>query len=99
MIPRDAAGFLAEPTARDQGGARAGPKVVGWTFRRKNNSLAADFRVDADPAGIGDLAGEIMHSQLLPEAPPQWERGHRRQDLSRIMLSVTTFTRRQQWAD
>jgi glycerophosphoryl diester phosphodiesterase len=33
--------------------------VVGWTFRRENSFLPADYRVGTDPAGIGDLAGEI----------------------------------------
>ena len=37
----------------------AGLEVVGWTFRRENSFLPADFRVGTDPAGIGDLAGEI----------------------------------------
>ncbi len=59
MIPRDAAGFLTEPTAVIKDAHAAGLEVVGWTFRRENSFLPADFRVGTDPAGIGDLAGEI----------------------------------------
>jgi glycerophosphoryl diester phosphodiesterase len=59
MIPRDAAGFLTEPTAVIENAHAAGLEVVGWTFRRENSFLPADFRVGTAPAGIGDLAGEI----------------------------------------
>ena len=59
MIPRNAAGFLTEPTAVIEDAHTAGLEVVGWTFRRENDFLPADFRVGTDPAGIGDLAREI----------------------------------------
>jgi glycerophosphoryl diester phosphodiesterase len=59
MIPRDAAGFLQEPTDVISDAHDAGLKVVGWTFRRENSFLPADFRVGTDPAGIGNLGGEI----------------------------------------
>ena len=59
MIPRDAAGFLTQPTPVIKNAHHAGLKVVGWTFRRENNFLPADFRVGTNPAGIGNLAGEI----------------------------------------
>jgi glycerophosphoryl diester phosphodiesterase len=59
MIPRDAAGFLATPTAVIEDAHAAGLEVVGWTFRRENDFLPADYRVGTDPAGIGDLTGEI----------------------------------------
>jgi glycerophosphoryl diester phosphodiesterase len=59
MIPRDAAGFLTKPTAVTADAHAAGLEVVGWTFRRENSFLPADYRVGTDPAGIGDLAGEI----------------------------------------
>ena len=59
LIPRDAAGFLLEPTNVIKDAHDAGLKVVGWTFRRENSFLPADYRSSADPAGIGDLAGEI----------------------------------------
>ena len=59
MIPRDAAGFLQEPTDMISDAHATGLEVVGWTFRRENSFLPADFRVGTDPAGIGDLVGEI----------------------------------------
>ena len=59
MIPRTAAGFLTEPTAVIEDAHDAGLKVVGWTFRRENSFLPADFRSSTDPAGIGNLVGEI----------------------------------------
>jgi glycerophosphoryl diester phosphodiesterase len=59
MIPRDPAGFLLEPTDVIADAHDAGLKVVGWTFRRENNFLPADYRVGTDPAAIGNLAAEI----------------------------------------
>ncbi|HLL61522.1 MAG TPA: glycerophosphodiester phosphodiesterase [Propionibacteriaceae bacterium] len=59
MIPRDAAGNLLAPTDVIADAHEVGLKVVGWTFRRENDSLPADYRIGTDPAGIGDLAGEI----------------------------------------
>jgi glycerophosphoryl diester phosphodiesterase len=59
MIPRDPAGFLTRPSAVIADAHAAGLEVIGWTFRRENSFLPADFRVGADPAGIGNLAGEI----------------------------------------
>ena len=59
MIPRTAAGFLTEPTTVIDDAHGAGLKVVGWTFRRENTFLPADFRSSADPAGIGNLVAEI----------------------------------------
>jgi glycerophosphoryl diester phosphodiesterase len=59
MIPRDAAGNLLEPTNVIEDAHDAGLKVVGWTFRRENSFLPADYRSSTDPAGIGNLAGEI----------------------------------------
>ncbi len=59
MIPRQADGTLATPTDAIANAHRAGLTVTGWTFRRENSFLPAEFRSSADPAGIGDLAGEI----------------------------------------
>jgi glycerophosphoryl diester phosphodiesterase len=59
MIPRESAGFLQEPTDVIDDAHDAGLKVVGWTFRRENSFLPADFRDGTDPAGTGDLSGEI----------------------------------------
>lgn len=59
MIPRDAAGNLTTPTSVIRDAHKAHLEVHGWTFRRENQFLPAEFRSSADPAGIGDLAGEI----------------------------------------
>ena len=59
MIPRDANGFLLAPTSVIADAHRVGLTVHGWTFRRENQFLPADFRSSTDPNAIGDLAGEI----------------------------------------
>ncbi|RYB90044.1 glycerophosphodiester phosphodiesterase [Nocardioides oleivorans] len=59
MIPRNADGSLAAPTDAIRNAHRAGLTVTGWTFRRENSFLPLEFRSSADPAGVGDLAGEI----------------------------------------
>lgn len=58
-IPRNADGTLGTPTPVIADAHAAGLDVHGWTFRRENAFLPAEFRSSADPAGIGDLAGEI----------------------------------------
>ncbi len=59
MIPRRADGTLGAPTPVIRDAHRAGLTVVGWTFRRENNFLPTEFRSSSDPAGIGNLVGEI----------------------------------------
>jgi glycerophosphoryl diester phosphodiesterase len=59
MIPRDANGFLLPPTSVIGDAHAVGLIVHGWTFRRENQFLPADFRSSADPIAVGDLAGEI----------------------------------------
>ena len=59
MIPRDADGTLGTPTSVIRDAHKAHLEVHGWTFRRENQFLPAEFRSSADPAGVGDLAGEI----------------------------------------
>ena len=59
MIPRTAAGTLAAPTAVIKDAHRVGLEVHGWTFRRENQFLPAEFRSGTDPNAVGDLAGEI----------------------------------------
>ncbi|TDC49831.1 glycerophosphodiester phosphodiesterase [Jiangella ureilytica] len=59
MIPRTAAGTLGQPTPVIRDAHRAGLEVHGWTFRRENQFLPAEFRSSADPSGIGDVEGEI----------------------------------------
>jgi glycerophosphoryl diester phosphodiesterase len=59
MIPRTPDGRLGSPTPVIQDAHRAGLTVVGWTFRRENSFLPAEFRSSDDPAAPGDLVGEI----------------------------------------
>ncbi|GEK22613.1 esterase-like activity of phytase family protein [Cellulomonas xylanilytica] len=59
MIPRDADGTLGTPSSVIRDAHRAGLEVHGWTFRRENQFLPAEFRSSADPNAVGDLAGEI----------------------------------------
>lgn len=58
-IPRTAEGTLGTPNPVIADAHDAGLTVHGWTFRRENAFLPAEFRSSADPAGVGDLAGEI----------------------------------------
>jgi glycerophosphoryl diester phosphodiesterase len=58
-IPRTADGTLGAPTALITDAHAMGLEVHGWTFRRENAFLPAEFRSSADPTGIGDLAGEL----------------------------------------
>lgn len=59
MIPRTADDRLGEPTPVIRHAHRAGLTVVGWTFRRENSFLPAEFRSSDDPAEPGNLVGEI----------------------------------------
>lgn len=58
VIPRDAAGFLAEPTSLVTDAHAARLQVVPYTFRNENAFLPADFRSSTDPAAYGDAFGE-----------------------------------------
>ena len=53
IIPRDAAGFLKQPTAVVKDAHKVGLAVHSWTFRNENSFLPADFRSSADPAAYG----------------------------------------------
>lgn len=59
MIPRNADNTLAQPTSVIRDAHRAGLTVVGWTFRRENSFLPAEFQSSPTPADPGDLIGEI----------------------------------------
>ncbi|PPK67890.1 glycerophosphodiester phosphodiesterase [Actinokineospora auranticolor] len=59
VIPRDAAGNLAQPTALVGNAHAAGLKVHPYTFRAENNFLPVNFRSSAVPSEYGDLFGEL----------------------------------------
>ncbi|ONI82745.1 glycerophosphodiester phosphodiesterase [Saccharothrix sp. ALI-22-I] len=58
IIPRDAAGFLREPTTLVRDAHTRGLIVHAWTFRNENTFLPADFRTSPDPAAYGKAFGE-----------------------------------------
>jgi len=57
-VPRDAAGFLLEPTTLVPDAHQAGLVVHPYTFRNENNFLPADFRSSPDPAAYGGAFAE-----------------------------------------
>ncbi|TCO64881.1 glycerophosphodiester phosphodiesterase [Actinocrispum wychmicini] len=59
VIPRDAKGFLQQPTSLVADAHKAGLKVMAYTFRAENNFLPADFRSSANPAEYGDIFSEF----------------------------------------
>jgi len=58
IVPRDAAGFLLEPTALVDNAHVAGLLVHPYTFRAENMFLPMDFRIGTDPNRYGDIAAE-----------------------------------------
>ena len=58
IIPRDAAGFLGQPTTLVRDAHASGLLAHVWTFRNENNFLPADFRSYADPAAYGRAFAE-----------------------------------------
>ncbi|MBB5806548.1 glycerophosphoryl diester phosphodiesterase [Saccharothrix ecbatanensis] len=58
VIPRDAAGFLQQPTTLVRDAHAQGLVVHAWTFRNENTFLPADFRSSTDPAAYGNAFGE-----------------------------------------
>jgi glycerophosphoryl diester phosphodiesterase len=58
MIPL-VGGRLGTPTTLVQDAHAAGLIVHGWTFRAENNFLPNEFDSSANPADLGDLAGQI----------------------------------------
>lgn len=59
MIPL-AGGRLGRPTTLVDDAHRAGLLVHGWTFRAENSFLPDDFDAGADPAALGNLAGQVQ---------------------------------------
>jgi len=59
IIPRGALGRLGKPTDLVRDAHAVGLKVHPWTFRRENYFLPLGDKGGVNPAGHGDLAGEI----------------------------------------
>ena len=59
VIPRVTLGRLGKPTALVRDAHAAGLKVHPWTFRRENYFLPLGDKASINPAGHGELAGEI----------------------------------------
>ncbi|PRX47486.1 glycerophosphoryl diester phosphodiesterase [Prauserella shujinwangii] len=58
IIPRDADGFLGEPTSLVADAHEQRLVVHPYTFRAENAFLPAEFRSSADPAAYGDIFAE-----------------------------------------
>src|SRR3546814_12796395 len=58
-LPRATLGRLGKPTALVRDAHAAGLKVHPWTFRRENYFLPLGDTASINPAGHGDLTGEI----------------------------------------
>jgi glycerophosphoryl diester phosphodiesterase len=65
LIPRNMLGRLKSPTTIVADAHTAGLKVHPWTFRRENHFLPGDYTKGVNPAGRGDLAGEIAAYRAL----------------------------------
>jgi len=59
VIPRTADDRLGEPTSLVDDCHALGLEVTPWTFRAENHFLPAELRSSADPAALGDYAGEL----------------------------------------
>jgi glycerophosphoryl diester phosphodiesterase len=59
VIPRTLVGNLGEPTSLVKDAHAGGLKVHIWTMRRENFFLPLNFKSGVNPAGHGDLVGEI----------------------------------------
>ena len=59
VIPRDADGYLTEPTALVGDAHAAGLVVHIWTIRDENQFLPKDFWIGTDPNAKGDSISEI----------------------------------------
>ena len=90
VIPRNAQGFLQQPTPVVRDAHKAGLKVVAYTFRDENQFLPADFRIGTDPNAKGDILGELIaffeagldgvfadYPDSADTARDRWEKGGR----------------------
>jgi glycerophosphoryl diester phosphodiesterase len=60
IIPRNALGFLGNPTTFVADAHTAGLKVHPWTFRIENSFLPSNHKSSLNPAAAGDIAGEMQ---------------------------------------
>jgi len=60
LIPRDSGGYLTEPSNVIDDAHANGLQVHGWTFRRENRFLPAEYRSSADLDAPGDMIGEVQ---------------------------------------
>jgi glycerophosphoryl diester phosphodiesterase len=58
LIPRNANGYLLEPTDVVDDAHAAGLRVVPYTFRDENQFLPADYRVGGNPNAKGNAFAE-----------------------------------------
>ncbi len=58
LIPRNAGGFLTQPTGVVSRAHRVGLVVHAFTFRDENQFLPADYRIGTDPNAKGDAFSE-----------------------------------------
>jgi glycerophosphoryl diester phosphodiesterase len=59
VIPRRYDGALGAPTGLVRDAHARGLAVHAWTFRAENSFLPKEFRIGGEPAGRGDLEGEL----------------------------------------
>lgn len=60
LIPRNTDGTLAAPSPLTDSAHDAGLFVHGWTFRRENRFLPAEYRLGMDPNAAGDMMDELQ---------------------------------------
>jgi glycerophosphoryl diester phosphodiesterase len=60
IIPRNALGFLGNPTAFVANAHAAGLKVHPWTFRIENFFLPSNHKSSLNPSAAGDIASEMQ---------------------------------------
>lgn len=59
LIPRRSSDTLGTPSPVIANAHAAGLVVHGWTFRRENRFLPADYRLGTAPNAPGDMTGEV----------------------------------------
>ncbi len=60
LIPRNADRTLARPSSLIEEAHDVGLLVHGWTFRRENRFLPAEYRLGTAPNNAGDMMDELQ---------------------------------------